>query len=304
MLDPLARAVERHCDGRWSETAVPRLSLVSLDELIEPMQVRYEPMICFIADGAKRTAAGDRTWVTPRGEMALITLDLPVTAAFEKVPYRAAVMRLDSRELAAVQMELDEAGSPPPPAVTAAVTAPMAPELVDAVTRWVGLLDNPEDIRPLAPRVESEILYRLLRSPLGPVLRQWSLADSAASRIRRVARWICDHYTEPLGIDEIAEVARMSPATLHRHFKTATGMSPLRFQKHLRLQEARRRLFAGDVTAAQVAQAVGYVSATQFNREYRREYGLPPGQDAQRLRARLAEARQVPVLLDGSGAKP
>lgn len=303
MLDRLAHAIERHCRGAWSETAVPRLSLVALDELIDPVEVTYEPMICFVADGAKRTAAGERGWITPSGEMALFTLDLPVTAVFEKVPYRAAVMRLDGRALAAVRMELDDAGQQPKPA-GAAVTAPMAPELVDAVTRWVRLLDTPDDIGPLAPRIEEEILYRLLRSPLGPVLCQWSLADSATSRIRTVARWICEHYAEPLGVDDLAGMARMSPATLHRHFKAATGMSPVRFQKHLRLQEARRRLLAGDATAAQVAQAVGYVSATQFNREYRRAYGLPPGQDAARLRTRLTAAGEVPVLHDGAGAKP
>jgi AraC-like DNA-binding protein len=304
MLDRLAHAIERHCPGPWSQTAVPKLSLVSLDELVDPIEVTYEPMICFIADGAKRTAVGERSWITPGGEMALFTLDLPVTAAFEKVPYRAAVMGIDSEVLASVQLELAESEPQPPVAVAAAVTAPMSPELVDAVTRWVQLLDSPEDIGPLASRVETEILYRLLRSPLGPVLRHWSLADSTAARIRTTARWIRDHCTEPLGIDEISEVARMSPATLHRHFKAATGMSPLRFQKHLRLQEARRLLFTRDMTAAQVAQEVGYVSATQFNREYRRAYGLPPGQDAAQLRTRLAEAREVPLLHDGSGAKP
>lgn len=167
----------------------------------------------------------------------------------------------------------------------------MTPELVDAVTRWVQLLDTPEDIRPLATRIESEILYRLLRSSLGPVLRQWSPTDSATTRVREVARWICAHYTEPLSIDAIAAAAHMSPASLHRHFKAATGMSPLRYQKHLRLQEARRRLVAGDATAAQIAHAVGYVSATQFNREYRSTYGLPPGQDAARLRTRLTLSR-------------
>ncbi|MFG2732049.1 AraC family transcriptional regulator N-terminal domain-containing protein [Streptomyces canus] len=307
MLDRLAHAIERHCPGLWSQTAVPKLSLVALDELVDPIEVTYEPMICFIADGAKRTAVGERSWITPRGEMALFTLDLPVTAAFEKVPYRAAVMRIDSEVLAAVQLELELAESGPQSpavAVAAAVTAPMSPELVDAVTRWVQLLDSPEDIGPLASRIETEILYRLLRSPLAPVLRHWSLADSTAARIRTTARWIRDHYAEPLGIDEISEVARMSPATLHRHFKAATGMSPLRFQKYLRLQEARRLLFTRDVTAAQVAQEVGYVSATQFNREYRRAYGLPPGQDAAQLRTRLAETREVPLLHDGSGAKP
>lgn len=304
MLDRLADAIERHCPGLWSQTAVPRLSLVSLDELVDPIEVTYEPMICFIADGAKRTVVGERSWITPRGQMALFTLDLPVTAAFEKVPYRTAVMRIDSEVLASVQLELAESEPQPPAAVAAAVTAPMSPELVDAVTRWVQLLDRPEDIGPLASRIETEILYRLLRSPLAPVLRHWSLADSTAARIRTTARWIRDHCTEPLGIDEISEVARMSPATLHRHFKAATGMSPLRFQKYLRLQEARRLLFTRDMTAAQVAQEVGYVSATQFNREYRRAYGLPPGQDAAQLRTRLVEAREVPLLHDGSGAKP
>ncbi|MGW7730764.1 AraC family transcriptional regulator [Streptomyces canus] len=304
MLDRLADAIERHCPGLWSQTAVPKMSLVSLDEFVDPIEVTYEPMICFIADGAKRTAVGERSWITPRGEMALFTLDLPVTAAFEKVPYRAAVMRIDSEVLAAVQLELAESGPQSPAAVAAAVTAPMSPELVDAVTRWVRLLDSPEDIGPLASRIETEILYRLLRSPLAPVLRHWSLSDSTAARIRTTARWIRDHYAEPLGIDEISEVARMSPATLHRHFKAATGTSPLRFQKYLRLQEARRLLFTREMMAAQVAQEVGYVSATQFNREYRRAYGLPPGRDAAQLRARLAEAREVPLLHDGSGAKP
>ncbi|MEU5640406.1 AraC family transcriptional regulator [Streptomyces milbemycinicus] len=287
MLDELAAAIDRHGRGLGSETAVPRLLLVALDEPMDPVDVRYEPMICFIADGAKRTVVGDRSQVVPPGEMLLNTLDLPVTAVFEKVPYRSAVMRLDGAVLAELLLELDGAGpgSPSSETVGGQVTAPMTPELVEAVTRWVRLLETPDDIRPLAARIESEILYRLLRSPLGPVLRQWSLTDSAASRVRAAAAWIFGHYTEPLSIDEIAAVAHMSPATLHRHFKAATGMSPLKFQKHLRLQEARRRLIAGNTTAAQAAEAVGYISATQFNREYRRAYGLPPGQDAARLRA-------------------
>ncbi|WP_233518171.1 AraC family transcriptional regulator [Streptomyces corynorhini] len=291
-LDGLAAAITRHRDGLWSETAAPRLTLVALDEFIAPIDIVYEPMICFIVDGAKRAVAGDRQWVTGRGEMFLNTLVLPVTAVFERVPYRAAVLRLDSGVLADLLVELDDARPPASRAAGEQISAPMSPQLVDALTRWVRLLDTPDDIRPLAARTESEILYRLLSGPLGTALRQFTLSGSSAARVRAVAAWISAHYAEPLSIGTLAALAHMSPATLHRRFKAATGMSPLRFQKQLRLQEARRRLVAGDTTAALVAEAVGYVSATQFNREYRRAYGLPPAQDAVRLRDRLTSAER------------
>ncbi|MEV7385664.1 MULTISPECIES: AraC family transcriptional regulator [unclassified Streptomyces] len=295
MLDRLVAAIDRHSERPGSGTAVPRLSLASVDEPVEPAHLLYEPMICFVAAGTKRTTAGELVRVARPGEMLLTTIDLPVTADLEQVPYRSASLHLDGEPLTELLVELDETGRTAPSATPAHVAAPMPPELADAVTRWVELLDTPDDIRPLAGRVESEILYRLLRSSLGPVLRQWSLADSTATRVREVARWIRARYAEPLSIDEIAAVAHMSAAGLHRHFKAATGMSPLRYQKHLRLQEARRRLVAGDATAAQIAQAVGYVSATQFNREYRTTYGLPPVQDAARLRARLTPATPAPT---------
>ncbi|MEU9369870.1 AraC family transcriptional regulator [Streptomyces avermitilis] len=293
-LDSLAAAIARHNEGLWSDSAVPRLTLVALDELIAPVDLLYAPMICFIADGAKRTVAGDRSWVTGRGDMFLNSLVLPVTCTFEQAPYRSAVLHLDGRLLADLLLELDGTDPRPlprPGAPGGQVTAPMTPELLDAVTRWVRLLDTPDDIRPLASRIEAEILYRLLAGPLGPILRQYTLADSGEARVRAAAAYISTHYAEPLSIATIAATAHMSPATLHRHFKAATGMSPLSFQKHLRLQEARRQLVAGDTTAALVAEAVGYASATQFNREYRRTYGLPPAQDASRLRGRLTGAR-------------
>lgn len=295
-LDQLAAAVARHTDQLWQDSAVPHQVLVAIDERVAPADLLYEPMICFVAEGAKRATAGERTWVTGRGEMFFNPLVLPVTAVFEDVPYRSTVIRLDGRALTDLLLELDgaEAGAPTgtPPGPVAQITAPMTPEIVDAVTRWVRLLDSPDDIRPLAARFEAEILYRLLGSPLGPMLRQFTTTDSATSRVRTAAAWIAAHYTEPLSVDAIAAVAHMSTATLHRHFRTATGMSPLRFQKQLRLQEARRQLVAGDTTAVLVAEAVGYVSATQFNREYRRAYGLPPATDAARLRDRLAGAQQ------------
>ncbi|MEV8022236.1 AraC family transcriptional regulator [Streptomyces sp. NPDC086554] len=285
MLDQLAAAIARHTDGTWSDSAVPRLTVVALDEPEAAADLLYEPMICFTVEGAKRGVAGDRSWVTGRGQMFFNSVAMPVTATFDELPYRSAVMRLDAQVIADLLLELDGAAPAAPAAPGGQLTAPMTPDIVDAVTRWVRLLDTPEDIRPLAARIEGEILYRLLGSPLGPLLRDFTLTDSSGARVRAAARWICAHYAEPLAVDAIAAVAHMSTATLHRHFKAATGMSPLRFQKQLRLQEARRLLVAGDATAVQAAQAVGYVSATQFNREYRRAFGLPPAQDATRLRA-------------------
>ena len=265
---------------------MPRQNIVTVDDRLAGLDMRYEPMICFVVQGAKLAMAGEHQWLTTRGEMFLCTVDMPVTASFEQVPYRSVTLRLDGGPLADLLLELDDApaGGGVPDRVG---TVPMTPELADAVTRWVRLLDTPADIAALAPRVESEILYRVLGTALGPPLRQLVLSGSPLSRIRRAAAWIGAHYTERITVGDVAAVAHMSPATLHRHFRAATGMSPLRFQKHLRLQEARRLLVAGDTTAAAVADAVGYVSATQFNREYRSAYGLPPAQDAARVRESL-----------------
>ncbi|MEV4349864.1 AraC family transcriptional regulator [Actinoplanes sp. NPDC049596] len=278
MFERLVDLVERHSTGFGTSTAVPRQSLVALDEPIMPADLMYTPMICFIVGGAKRTVAGERSWVVGTGDMFLNSVAMPVTAVFERVPYRAVVLSLEGRALDDVLLDAD-----PPELVEMQTTAPMTPEIVDAVTRWAGLLDSPRDIRALAGRIEGEILYRLATGPLGPVLRQWARTDTAAARVRAAASWLVGHYRQPLSVGDLAARAHMSPATLHRHFKTATGMSPLQFQKQLRLQEARRLLLNGTATAAQAAQAVGYASASQFNREYRRFYGLPPVRDAARL---------------------
>ncbi|QNP71353.1 AraC family transcriptional regulator [Streptomyces roseirectus] len=286
MFDRLGAAIERHHTVPGAETAVPRLSLVVLDGSFQPADTLYEPLLCFVADGEKRTTAGALSEVAGPGEILLTPIDLPVSIELVKFPYRSVLLSLDMGTITELLMELEDsgAGAVGPP-VRGLIKAEMTPQLVDAVTRWVELLDTPEDIGPLAGRIEAEILYRVLRCGLGPVLREWCLSDSAAARVRKAARWIRERYDQPLSVEEIAAVAHMSTAWLHRHFKEVTGMTPLRYQKRLRMQEARRRLVSGEESAAQVAQAVGYVSATQFSREYRSTYGLPPGQDAARLRA-------------------
>ncbi|MFM9444985.1 AraC family transcriptional regulator N-terminal domain-containing protein [Streptomyces acidiscabies] len=291
MLDRLAAAVGRHLVVPGGDTAVPHLMLAGVDEGGKSYDLLYEPMICFVVEGAKRVTSGDVSAVVGPGELLLTPLHLPAVVDLVKVPYRSAVMRLDAGAVTELLMELEDYGEYGDygeyarPAPQGLVGTALTPALVDAVTRWVELLDSPEDIGPLAARTESEILYRLLRTDLGPLLREAFLTDSAASRVRVAARWIMERYDQPLSVEEIAAVAHMSAAGLHRHFKAVTGMTPLKYQKRLRMQEARRRLVSEGESAAQVAHAVGYSSATQFNREYRTEYGLPPGQDAARLRA-------------------
>lgn len=273
-MDHLAALVERHSTGFGSRTAIPRQTLVALDEARPVLDVVYAPMICFVVGGSKRSFMGERTWEVRAGDMFLNSVTVPVTARFETLPYRSVVLHLEHQQLIGVLDEAEEDES-----AEVRSTARTTPEIADALTRWVNLLETPRDIRALAGRFEQEILYRLLTSPLGPALRQWSRSDTAAARIRQAAAWITEHFAEPMAVEDLAARAVMSPASLHRHFRSATGMTPLQFQKRLRLQEARRLMLNGEGTAAQTAQAVGYASANQFNREYRRFYGLPPRQD-------------------------
>ena len=287
MLDQLAGVISRHSGGRWAPTAVPRLSLITVDDLGESEDLRLPPMICFAAAGAHRTVAGDRSRLTAGGQMLLNPLEVPVTGV-ARTPYRAAVLHLDPAVLAGPLRGPGGTAAPGRTAAAGQMLAPIPPEVAAALTRWAGLLDHPAGIRRHAAEIEAEILGHLLTGAFGPTLRQFADADSGLSRLGDAAGGIHARFDQPLRIDAIAAAARMSVATLHRQFKAATGMSPIRFQKQLRLQEARRLLLAGAGNAACVAAAVGYSSAAQFNREYRRAYGLPPGQDVARVRQRLA----------------
>ena len=161
--------------------------------------------------------------------------------------------------------------------------SPVTIDLLDPWLRFMKLLDTPADIPVLAPMLEREILYRLLQGPQGGALRQIARADSRLGQVRRAIAWIRDHYDQALRIEDLAAIAGMSAASFHRHFKAATAMSPLQYQKSLRLQEARRMLVTKQ-DAARVGYAVGYESASQFSREYARLFGAPPARDAMRLR--------------------
>lgn len=163
-------------------------------------------------------------------------------------------------------------------------TGDASAELLDAVVRLLRLLDQPSDAPILAPMIEREIIWRLLTGPQGGTIRQIGMADSDLSLVSRAIGWIRDNYAEPMRIDDLARLCGMSPSAFHRHFRAVTAMSPLQFQKRIRLQEARSLLVANAGDVAGIGHAVGYDSPSQFNREYRRLFGIPPGQHALRLR--------------------
>jgi AraC-like DNA-binding protein len=216
-----------------------------------------------------------------------VSVDLPVDARVVEAaagrPYLAVRLSLDPAVVG--ELLADGTAAPPlgRPARGLAVT-PVEPPLLDAVTRLVALLDSPQDVGPLSPLVLREITYRVLTGPHGLRLRQIAAAGAPAQRVARAIRWLKDHFADPLRVVALARQVGMSPSAFHLHFKGVTGMSPLQYQKRLRLQEARRLMLGGGIDAADAAFRVGYESPSQFGREYRRMFGASPRRDVAALK--------------------
>ena len=265
------------------DLAIDGLLLSVVDAPTPPMASLATPVFALVAQGRKRLALGDQVFEYGAGDYLVVSVDLPVTGHFTEAPFLGVGLTLRPDAIASLLLEHRPAGA------TAGFSVNSAPaELIDAVVRLLRLAGDPEDARVLAPMIEREILWRLLRGPNGAAVRQIGLADSSLSHIGRAIRWIRDHYTEPFRIEELAAMVGMSASAFHRHFRTVTAMTPIQFQKKIRLQEARLRLvgLGEDVTSA--GYAVGYDSPSQFSREYRREFGTPPSRDATRLTAEPA----------------
>lgn len=248
----------------------------------------FRPRFCLVLQGAKEVTIGERRLRYDPNNYFIASLEVPASGciieASTQKPYVGLSMALDPSALAALLTDVPER----PGAETASfAVSPVTAELLDPWVRLMRLLDTPRDIPILAPMLEREILYRLLQGPQGGALRQIARADSRLGQVRAAIAWIRDHFEQPLRIDALAAIAGMSAASFHRHFKAATAMSPLQYQKSIRLQEARRMLVTKQ-DAARVGYAVGYESASQFSREYARLFGAPPARDAERLRAQTA----------------
>jgi len=250
----------------------------------------YQTSFCMVLQGAKVSTIGSTAFQYGENDCLFASVNVPVSsriveASLER-PYLALSLSIDPTmisELLLAQPEMAYRG----PKQAALVTARLPDELYDPVIRLLHLLDQPQDREVLEPLVRREICWRLLRSPLGPALQQTGMSDSETARIGRVAAWMRANYQQPFRVAELASMASMSPASFHRHFKTITQVTPVQFQKHVRLQEA-RRLLLDNQEVASVGYQVGYESPSQFSRDYRKLFGAPPGKDKATMRSTVA----------------
>lgn len=285
MHETLADLAYRHAT-RPAGASIPRVSLHAAQKVGGPVGVLYQPMLGTVLRGTKRVVIGDRTLRYDSNNFFMASIDVPALRVTiedsPEAPYVAVRLGIGQDILS--ELVVDAPCKADGDTIAFAVGA-MTPELLDAWSRMLRLLDAPDEIDTLAPLIEREILFRLLRGPQGAVLRQAARSGSRISQVRDAIAHLRTNLDRVVSIKELVEIAGMSVATFHRHFRAATAMSPLQYQKTLRLQEARRLLLAEtDVTST--AFAVGYESASQFSREYTRMFGTPPARDAGKLRHR------------------
>ncbi|MBU2667815.1 AraC family transcriptional regulator [Actinoplanes bogorensis] len=274
-LDELTGLIERHGRPGAFRTPVPRLTLVRQDGPADRVDLHYSTMMCLVAQGQKSFTD---TFVGA-GEVFLSILDTYVLADMS-AGYRAAVLEIETSLLLDI---LTADPLPPPSGVPRAFAKAGADAaLVDAVTRWVRLLDEPDTAAALAPLVEREVLIRLLTGPLGATLRA-GVRSRPVVEVRAAVTFIVEHLTEPFTVGDVARAAHVSEATLFRLFKATLGVTPVQYRQAHRLQRARSLLAAGAHTAESAALAVGYRSASQFGHDYRARYGRTPGRDREHL---------------------
>jgi AraC-like DNA-binding protein len=270
-------------------TQVPGLRLSRRTVPTAPASCTYEPSLAVVAQGRKRADLAGTTFIFDQSRYLLTSLDLPVICnvieASERVPYLCFVLKLEMpvvRELLGrEEISAPAALSDSPGMITGETTA----ELLDACCRLMDLLNTPRDIPFLSGLIQREIIYRILRGPEGARLRAIATLGDQSHRTAKAIAWVRTNYAKPLLLQDLARIAGMGVSTLHHHFRALTAMSPLQYQKRLRLQAARERMLVDGIDAAGAAFEVGYESATQFNREYSRFFGQPPKRDIRSLRS-------------------
>ncbi len=245
------------------------------------------PSLCFIAQGAKTVIVGEEVYEYDASRMLVFSVALPVAAQVTQAsysePYLALRLDLDPHKIAELVLKVFPRGVPPVQERSAVYVAPRDVNIVNAATRLMECLAQPGDAELLAPLVVDEILIRLLRSPIGVRVAQMGFAESSLHRVAKAVSWLRANFSQPMKVEELAELVHMSVSSFHEHFKCVTSMSPLQYQKVLRLQEARRLMLSTMTDAGTASQRVGYLSASQFSREYSRFFGSAPTKDIAKL---------------------
>lgn len=285
MLAHLIAIANRHRAGLRVHTAVPRLVIWSAEAPTEPIPALFEPTFYMMLQGRKRLTFAGKTSDFCAGSCCIASVGLPflsqVTDATPEAPYIGVNVMLDAGVIASLMMDMPDRSDDPVGAIS---MGKVEESILEPLGRLLGLLDTPADIPVLAPQFERELFYRLLQGPMGPRLRQMGHNGARFSQIKIAADWICEHAEQPMSVTKLAESVGMSVTSFHRHFKAITGHSPLAYQRYIRLLDARGRLASGAGNVTSVAFATGYASASQFSREYKKAFGVPPVVDAALLR--------------------
>lgn len=285
LLDEM-ESLTRAAGSQPTPTGIPRVLMIRGEVLSSQLVALYEPMIGVVLQGTKTLKIGDQVLRCQAPSYFVLPVELPVMGMVHQgeagAPYLSVGLTLDRERVAELLRDL-----PPDPGLERSpqdfVVCAAGEEFLSALLRLLRLMKSPKDIPALAPAYEREILYRVIQGPQGWMLRDLAKLGSSLSRIETTASWIKEHLAEPISVDFLARQAGMSNTAYHRHFRAATGMSPIQFQKHLRLHRARSLLVVGAPTVATVAYEVGYQSASQFNREYAKLFGRSPARDALQL---------------------
>ena len=289
LADAVTHYIDTHGGGEGLfATPIDGVVVMRTTDTVLPTHTIYRPCLCVVVQGAKQVAWGERALDYDELQCLIISIDLPamgrVTRASAARPFLAIALEFDVQAMRAVMEELDHPPRPSDGVGPAIFVDNMAEPLADCMLRLVRMLDTPQAIPVLYPALMREICFWLLTGANAGEVCKLALPDSHTRRIAAALFLLRNHFTRPIRVEELAAAARMSPSSFHQHFKTLTSMTPLQYQKQLRLLEARRLMLADGANASSAAYQVGYESASQFSREYARMFGMAPRRDALELK--------------------
>ena len=288
----LTALLTRNTNGKgdgFHKTDIDKLEFMRGASVCATPPVLSEPVLGIVVQGKKKALLGEETYLYGAGQYIVLSVALPlcgfVVEATPDKPYLGFKLNLDPRQLCDIIAQTSPSASNKEDSVRGLFVSTADTSLLDCAIRLTRLLDSPQDIPILAPMIIREIYYRLLMGEQGEAVRQIATSGSNMQRIAEVIQLIKADFTQPMRVEDLAEQVRMSPSSFHHHFKQVTSMSPIQYQKQLRLLEARRLMLAENSNAARAAYDVGYESPSQFSREYRRLFGAPPSRDIARLKS-------------------